>query len=299
MPESSKAGFGVVNGLDLDNPMVVTPEERANFTMGMLAGRAGKFMYPLSAYSYMLENRPDVLKHHYRLTSTLGTDPNEMLGGAVILTLLHHYIVLRFEEGIIHEVKSSQLLGATKAQVNELFALSFVQGGCCAFRGIYEETMDYMAQYREPATPIAWPAGWAPDPAAYASGLDFSAREMLDGELDKLFAWYEATIGYVPRSAALMAKCNPTFLKAYRAKLENAVSTGTLPKQLFPYISIHYNVHRGFREGIREATLLGKAWGMTRSQVVSAVVLGTAFMGSLDSAYITDEAIGDILEAWD
>lgn len=297
--QEKKLGYGSVLGLDLDNVNEISPEERAEFTRTNLAGRAGKFMYPLSAYSYMIENRPDVLKHHYRLTGSLGTGPEEALGPTVVLALLHHYTVLRFEEGIIHEVRSAQAMGATKAQINELLALTFIHGGCCGWRGVYEQTMEYMSQYREPTTPIAWPAGWAPDVDAFASGMDFSVREMLDGEREKLFGWYESTIGFVPRSAAMLAKYNPTFLKAYRGKFENAMSTGALPKQIVPYIFLYYNVHRGFRDGIREAALLGKAWGMTRDQVMNAVVLGTAFMGGLDSAYITDEAIGDILESWD
>ena len=263
-----------------------------------LEGRAGKFMYPLSAYTWMLENRPDVLKHHYRNTGALFTGPNDSLGATVVLALLHHYTVLRFEEGIIHEVRSAQAMGATKAQINELLALTFIHGGCCAFRGVYEQTMEYMSQYREPTTPIAWPVGWAPDVDAFASGLDFSVREMLDGEREKLFGWYETTIGFVPRSATFLSKYNPIYLKANRGKFENAMSTGALPKQIVPYIYIYYNVHRGFRDGIREAVLLGKAWGMTRDQVVNAIVLGVAFMGGMDSAYIVDEAVGDILESW-
>lgn len=292
-------GYGTTLGLNLDDVSEITPEERSAFTMANLAGRQGKFMYPLSAYTYMIENRADILKYHYRLTGALGGDSKEPMGATILLALLHHYTVLRFEEGIIHEVRSAQAMGATKAQINELFALSFIHGGCCAWRGVYEQAMDYMTQYREPQTPIVWPEGWAPDVGAFSSGLDFSVRKMQDGEQQKLFGWYETTIGHVPRSAALLAKYNPTFLKAYRGRLENAMSTGSLPKQIVPYIFIYYNVHRGFRDGIREATLLGRAWGMTRDQVISAVVMGTAFMGGLDSAYITDDAIGDILESWD
>ena len=76
------------------------------------------------------------------------------------------------------------------------------------------------------------------------------------------------------------------------------MSTGALPKQMVPYILIHYNMNRGFREGIREATLLGKAWGMTRDHVMNAVTLGTGYMAGIDGVYIVQEAIGDIIESW-
>ena len=109
-----------------------------------------------------------------------------------------------------------------------------------------------------------------------------------------LFHWYEMTLGEVPRSVRLLAVHDPDYLKAWRAKLE-ATLRGALPKQLLPYILIHYNVNRGFKDGIREAVLLGRAWGMTKAQVTHAMTFAVGYMAGIDALYIVDDAVGDLL----
>ena len=213
--------------------------------------------------------------------------------------MLHWYACQRVRDGIIHEIRSCQELGATRAQINEILGLAFMHSGPSGFNEVYYQAFDYMESYQEPEHKIKFPTGWEPEPAAFLSGLDFENPELGAGEEALLFKWYEDTIGYVPRSVQLLTRYNPRFMKANRAKFEGAFRTGALPKQMAPYIMIHYNMNRGFREGIREATLLGKAWGMRREHVVGAITLGTGYMAGMDALYIVDEAIGDILETWD
>jgi hypothetical protein len=85
-------------------------------------------------------------------------------------------------------------------------------------------------------------------------------------------------------------------LKAWRAKLEGALR-GALPKQVLPYIMIHHNVNRGFTGGVREAVLLGRAWGMTKAQVTHAITFATGYMAGIDALYIVDDAVGELLDA--
>jgi hypothetical protein len=40
--------------------------------------------------------------------------------------------------------------------------------------------------------------GWAPDLGAFSSGIDFSTRDVLDGEMELLEDWYLRTIGEIP-----------------------------------------------------------------------------------------------------
>ena len=117
--------------------------------------------------------------------------------------------------------------------------------------------------------------------------------------MELLDKWYAETIGYTPRSVQFLTKQNPRFMKAHRAKFEAALKTGGLPKQIVPYILIHYNMNRGFREGIREAALLGKAWGMRKDHAIASITLGTGYMAGIDGLYIVDEAIGDLMDDWD
>lgn len=294
-------GFPSSEGMDLNNVDGMTAEEKKAFLAAKLARRHGKLMYPISAYSFLMENRPDMLKYHFRQMQFLHSFPaDEPLGRPMTcLTMLHWYTCNRVSEGVIHEVRSSQEVGATKAQLNEVFGLAFMHSGPSGMGEAYHQAFDYMETYQDPVKRITWPKGWAPDPAAFRTGLDFDNPELAPAEKAQLFGWYEATIGYVPRSVALLTRINPRFMKAHRAKFEGAMRTGALPKQVVPYILIHYNMNRGFGEGIREATLLAKAWGVRVEHVHAALTLGTGYMGGLDALSIVDEAIGDVLEAWE
>ena len=293
--------YTLSRGLDLRNVDDTTNEEIATFRSAVLEARRGKLMYPLSAYSFVLENRPDMLKYHFRQMQQLHAVPGGGETGSALtcLTMLHWYACNRVEEGVIHEVRSSQREGASKTQINEVLALAFMHSGPSGFRTVYDQAFDYMQTYQDPATPIQFPPGWAPDLEAFTSGLDFSIIDLLDDERERLFGWYEATIGFVPRSVAFLTEHNPRFMKAHRGKFEAALSTGALPKQIVPYILIHYNMNRGFRDGIREAILLAKAWGMTKQQVINAITLGVGYMSGIDGAYVVADAAGDLLDSWE
>jgi hypothetical protein len=294
-------GFGYSAGLNLEDVEATTREEVSAFLAGNLVRRKGRLAYPVTAYSFLLENRPDMLKQHMRQMQFLHAVPDngELDMSITVLTMLHWYACNRVVEGIAHEVRSAAGLGASKAAVNEILALAFMHSGPSGFGAVHDAAHDFMNAFPEPSTTIVWPQGWAPDNEALRTGLDFSVPDLSAHERDLLFEWYETTLGCVPRSIQLLVKYNPRFAKAHRAKFETALKTGALPKQVVPYILVHYNMNRGWADGIREAALLGKAWGMTRDQVVHAMTLGTGYMAGLDGLAIADEAIGDLLESWD
>ncbi len=284
-------------GLDLGNVEVTTPAEIAAFRSEVLESLGGKFTYPLSAYSVMLETRPDMLKLHFRQMNSAFLVPGE--GAFQILactTMLHWYTCHRYQEGILHEVRNSRHEGATKDQVGEILALAFTHSGPSGMHFVYHAAFDYLKGYTPPEQPARFPAGWAPDPDALRSGMDFSRASMSARDRRALFDWYEQLIGEVPRSVRLLARHNPDYLKAWRAKLEGALR-GALPKQLLPYIMIHHNVNRGFADGIREAVLLGRAWGMTKAQVTHSITFATGYMAGIDALYIVDDAVGELLDA--
>ncbi len=284
-------------GLDLNDLDETSRDEIAAFRSHLLEARDGKFMHPLPGYSVMLENRPDMLKRQLRYLDTAFVIPGEgnyrILAGAA---MLHWYIVNRFEEGIQHEVRALQAQGATKEQINELIAIAFMHCGPAGLRFIYNAAFDYLNTYVEPVREPSFPPGWAPDPQALASGVDFSEKEMSTQDKAALFAWYETTIGEVPRSVLFLARHDPLVLKGWRCKLEGAMR-GALPKQMLPYILVNYNTHRGFADGLREAVLLGLAWGMTTAQLMHAVSFAVGFGAGLDAAYVVDRAVGNLLDA--
>jgi hypothetical protein len=126
--------------------------------------------------------------------------------------------------------------------------------------------------------------------------MDFSTREVLDGEMELLEAWYLRTIGEIPPYVPFMREHRPRLLKSWRNRYENILVE--LPKQVMPYTQLHFNVMRGWGDGIRESVLLAKAFGMTKEQVYEP--LFSPMINTGPEAYtIVSQAAGDVLaEDW-
>jgi hypothetical protein len=63
---------------------------------------------------------------------------------------------------------------------------------------------------------------------------------------------------------------------------------------MLPYLLLNYSVVRGFREGIRENVLLGRAMGMRREQLLDAICFAVLHAG-VNALDVADEAAGDLL----
>ena len=111
---------------------------------------------------------------------------------------------------------------------------------------------------------------------------------------------------FVPAMISNMASCqvsihfglkhNPQFVKVNRAKWEVAIKT--LPKQVAPYLMLRHHTITGSRDGLREAALLGKAWGMTPHWIVQGITGTAMYFTGFDGLYTAYEAVDDLLEAW-
>ena len=92
---------------------------------------------------------------------------------------------------------------------------------------------------------------------------------------------------------------HPKFLKAQRAKWETAIRT--VPKQVMPYLMLRHSTTNGFQDGIRQAALLGKAWGMSREWIVNPVMhtayyfTGLQGLGAAERALRPFSTLGDEL----
>jgi hypothetical protein len=270
-----------LNLLDLD----VTTIEEMNAFRKFYTERFGQ---PLPAFELWLENRPDVLKA-YRLQAQQSHS-----APWTALAMVHHYAIAGYEDGVLYEIRNSQAFGVTKTEVLECLAVAFLHAGPRGMRFVSTGAKEYLRTYEdlEHRTPFA--DNWAPDPEAFRADLDYSTVGMSTLDREHLFAWYQRTLGEVPTSVRFLAKHRPSVLKAYRRRWETAIKL--LPKQMMPALMIQYNVSRGFRDGIREAALLGKAWGMTNVQIVDAVVWGMGYHGGLDSMYTASDAVSDLLD---
>jgi hypothetical protein len=254
---------------------------------------AEKLGTPHRGLNFWLDvGRPDVLKR-YRAYADDGTpgglETVRKVGG---FSFFVSYALSGYAVGIRYLVRMYQTLGFTRAQILEGLAVAFLYNGPRGSETVAEALADY--EWIEPAEPAVFFDGWAPDPGAFSSGMDFGTREVLDGEMDLLDDWYLRTIGEIPPYVGFLRQHRPRLLKSWRSRYENILVE--LPKQVMPYSQLHYNVMRGFADGIRESVLLARAFGMTKEQVYEP--LFSPMVNTGPEAYsIVSQAAGDVLAA--
>jgi hypothetical protein len=69
-----------------------------------------------------------------------------------------------------------------------------------------------------------------------------------------------------------------------------------LPKQTAPFMMIRQHMLTGNREALREAVLLGKAWGITREWMALGFAT-TAYYTGFEALNIAYDAVHDMLES--
>ena len=60
---------------------------------------------------------------------------------------------------------------------------------------------------------------------------------------------------------------------------------------MMPYLSIHHHTIVANREGLREAVLLGKAWGINSACIVHTIVTAAYYFTGLERIDMLDEDI--------
>ena len=279
----------VNRGLDLSNIATATDTEKADFRQfyDRMLGRG----HP--GLEYYLNNAPDAMKR-YRAFADAATprnlDTDRRVGGFGFMT---YYALSGYVEGVRYLVYIQQQLGLTRSQVMEGLTIAFLHAGPRGSETIAKALEDF--PWIEPTTTPQFPIGWAADPDAFRSGLDFNVRELSAAELGMLEAWYERYLGEVPAYVRLSARHNPAFLKAYRHRFETCVRE--LPKQVVPASLLHYNVSRAHGPGIRENVLLARGFGMTREDTLRAI-MSPIINAGMETLTLVDEVAGEILNNW-
>jgi hypothetical protein len=282
------------DGLDVTNPDVTTPEEIEAYRAEYLGTNKGL----LDSFEFWLEFRPDVLKRHKARTRHFrsGTEPDRPL--AQILAAVHEYTIKAFPEGVAYEIRLAQSLGATRSDILDTLSVAWIHSG---HRGMYAAAAyaDYLRTYQdpEPEKTSRFPDDWQFDARAFDSGMDFSTRAATPEDMEALQAWYRRTLGEIPAHVTFLATHRPGLLKAYRDRYEHAIRD-SLPKQMLPYLLLNHNVVRGFRGGIRDNVLLGRALGMTREQLLDAICFAVLHAGA-NALDLVEEAAGDVLATID
>jgi len=282
-----------LDGLDVSKPDVTTPEEVEAFKAFYQRTKGGL----IASHAFWLEFRPDVLKR--QRARARQTSAHEGAGMTLphVLAYIHLYTILAFEEGILYEIKLAQSGGASRADILDALALAFLHSGPRGISAVAASSTEYLRTYEDPEPVQKFPETWSFEPGAFKSGIDYSSPEASAEDLRRLQDWYLRTIGEIPGHVRLLAKHRPALLKAYRNRFEHAVRD-SLPKQMVPYMLLNYNVVRGNADGIRENLLLGRAFGMTKNQLLDAIAWGMSYGGpaALD---VVEASVGELLSELD
>jgi hypothetical protein len=292
---------------DLADIKGFSPEENDQFAEmrrahGLRVDRGWGLMYQSTADGIMLDHRPDYARYFYEglrafrtrleLTNTEFDNPVQLT-----VTSFQHlpmYILYGWETGIYNEFRHLQSRGLSKAQLMELVMFAQLQAGMRGLQLVYNAVGRYLPDWRDGPGEVPLPSGWAADPEAFKSGLDLSVRPLTDADRANIQGWYEQTIGYVPNSAQFAMTYHPEFYKWHRARWE--VIFQKLPKQTAPYVMIRQHMLTNNVDALREAVLLGKAWGITREWMALGFAT-TAYYTGLEALSTAYDAVHDILQS--
>jgi hypothetical protein len=281
---------GKSEGLDLSNFDETTPEEVNQNLIGVWQHRQP--LYELYANSLMLDYAPDFAKLH-RWGSDFFGRPSQVNIVTLSSQNIHSYMMYGWETGILNEFQTLRRNGMTKAQIMELVMFSQLYAGMRGLGHVYHAVGDLLPVWQDPTERAPFPEGWAADPDAFKCGLDLSTRALTDDDRRRLTEWYESTIGFVPKSIQFGIAHHPEFVKVNRAKWEVAIKT--LPKQIAPYLMLRHHTITGSRDGLREAALLGKAWGITPHWIVQGITGTAMYFTGFEGLYAAYDAVEDLL----
>lgn len=282
-------------GLDLDNVFETTQEEVDQNLAHVWSWRGP--LYETYAMSLYMDHAPDFGK----LSRWSGEVFGRLSGSRNVLlascTNIHHYMMLGWETGIRNEFYVLWRNGMSKEQILDLVMFSQCYAGMRGLGHVYHAVGDMLPAWGTVPKDAEWPEGWAADNDALKCGLDLTTRELTPSDLENLTGWYEQTIGYVPDSIRFGIKWNPKFVKLNRARWE--VTMKVAPKQLIPYVMLGYHTRIQNADGLREAALLGKAWGLTPELTQRAVTNTSMYFTHFEGMYEAAKVIDPILENWD
>jgi hypothetical protein len=283
---------GSSEGLDLSNLDQISPDE-VNANLVRVWGWRGP-LYELYANSLMLDYAPDFAKLHRWGSDFFGRPKQENIVTLSSQNILS-YMMLGWETGILNEFHTLRRNGMAKAQIMELVMFSQLYAGMRGLGHVYRAVGDLLALWQDPLQPAPFPEGWGADSDAFKCGLDLTTRTLTDQDQRNLTDWYEKTVGFLPNSIKFGIKHHPEFVKVNRAKWEVAIKT--LPKQIAPYLMLRHHMTTGSVEGLREAALLGRAWGLTPHWITQAITSTAMYFTGFEGLYAAHEALDDLLEA--
>jgi hypothetical protein len=289
-----------IAGLNIGNVEEVTAKESDDHVIALWHHRGA--LYDMYGPVLMMDYGPEITKFHWRAVryADAGGNATNPLADIVVFSCQNilTYMVLGWETGVCNEFLELRKTGISRDEVMELVMFAQLYAGMRGLGHVYRAVGDFLPAWAPPEPPVdTFPEGWAADPAAFKSGLDYSIAEMTTRDRRNLTDWYERNVGYLPDSIHFGLKYHPEFVKANRGKWEFAIRT--LPKQIAPYLMLRQNTMTGSAEGLREAASLAKSWGISKKYVIQAITGTVTYFTGFEGWYPVSRAVDDILENWD
>jgi len=252
---------------------------------------------------FWTELRPEALKAYRRaIETTIGPQGFASgLGGTSAFAVLHTYTVLAYPQGILYEIISARGRGAAKTQVADVLSIAWLHSGTVGMNTAATAVSDYMRSWEpeESAPGMPFPAGWAPDPEAFRSGLDFTdMNTVTDAELRALEDWHRRLQGTVPAYVQFLARHYPVALKVFRARYESVIAQTSLPKQMIAVMFLHTAAFRQSPDAIQRAATMAKTFGVTKGQALHTLGVAQRYTGDLFSDAIF-KPVAALFEDWD
>jgi hypothetical protein len=278
-------------GLNLADLAHTSQEERDAALMHVWSWRGP--LYELGATSLMLDYAPEFAKLN-RAASDLFGRPGRVNIILLGIQNIHSYMMYGWETGILNQFNLQRRNGLAKERVMELVMFSQIYAGMRGLGHVFRAIGEALPALGPPDEPLAeFPPGWEVDPHSFKCGLDMSTLDPTPQDAEALRGWYERTIGYVPNSIQFGLKYHPKFVKINRIKFEVAIKT--LPKQVAPWLLLRHHTITGSVEGLREAALLSRAWGITPELIVQGVVSSAYFFTGVEGLTAAHAALDDLL----
>jgi len=249
---------------------------------------------------YMLGLRPDALKRYRHWVEYVpgGRQIENGVSEPAALVWLHYYTTNAYADGYLYEVIMARKLGATRADVAQTTVLGWLHGGPLGLNTAATVAHKYMQDWQEDdeGAGLTWPAGWAPDPAAFRSGLNTDPEAPPTAEDKKAIEdWHLRVQGEVPDYVPVLLECNPGALKLWRARYENAMN-GPLPKEFIALLQVHQAMMMRQPGSLRRALHMARSFGVTKPQVGQMLGSAQVYQGDLGMEALTGAR--EILESW-
>jgi alkylhydroperoxidase/carboxymuconolactone decarboxylase family protein YurZ len=211
--------------------------------------------------------------------------------------------VIPYPQGIRYESNGPRAHGIKKSEIADIIALGWISAGPFGINAAAAALYDFMKEWDDSDAPgWAWPEGWAHDPDAFSSGIDFlnatDDNTIEDDDLERLVEWHRRVEGDVPSYVPFLAKHYPLALKAFRNRMEATLSRGSLPKQYVALCWVHLAASWWRPEALRRAIHMARVFGVTKDQVVHVIALTQVYQGHVGMDAVIG-AVGDSLDGWD